>query len=357
MRIAVRADVSSAIGTGHVRRCLTLIEAFARAGHHCRFVARRLDVALERLLGPAPCEVSLLPSPDPTAPFVPDPRVPHAAWAGVDPVRDAEETAMALASESFDLLLVDHYSFSADWHDAVRRRLGCRVAVIDDVADRSLSADFVIDHNHCASHERKFAPWLTRPARILGGPAYAMLAPAYSRCLPFKIRPEVRRLGVFMGGADPNGHTRRVLAAVHVSGFAGEVNVVSTSASPDLAVLASDVESTPGARLMVDLPDLHGFYSSQDLVLGAGGGSTWERCAVGVPSLSCILASNQWSVLGPLEALGVTRIVDLRGPVDLVSELRMLLDSRELRAHLSRASQALVDGRGADRIAKTLCGP
>ena len=355
MRIAVRADASSAIGTGHVRRCLTLIEAFARAGHHCQFVARRLDVALEPLLGPAPCEVSLLPSPDSTAPFVPDPRVPHSAWAEVDPARDAEETAMALASDRFDLVLVDHYSLAADWHDAVRRRLGCRVAVIDDVADRPLSADYVIDQNYCASHERKFASCLTRPARLLGGPYYAMLAPSYGRCPPFEVRPEVRRLGVFMGGADPHGSTARVLAAVRASGFGGDLTVVSTSASSGLAALAGEVGCLPGARLLVDLPDLYGFYSSQDLVLGAGGGSTWERCAVGVPSLSCIVAENQRFVLGPLEGIGVTRVVDLRVAVDLLAELRLLMGSRILRAQLSRASQTLVDGHGAERVVETLC--
>jgi UDP-2,4-diacetamido-2,4,6-trideoxy-beta-L-altropyranose hydrolase len=355
MRIAVRADASSAIGTGHVRRCLTLIEAFARAGHHCQFVARRLDVALERLLGPAPCEVRVLPSPDPAVPFLPDPRVPHAAWAEVDPVRDAEETATALAGDRVDLVLVDHYSFTADWHDVVRQRLGCRVAVIDDVADRPLSADYVIDQNHCANHEHKFAPWLRRPARLLGGPYYSMLAVAYARCPPFEVRPEVRRLGVFMGGADPHGYTVRVLAAVRASGFGGELTVISTSASSGLTALAGEVGSLPGARLLVDLPDLHEFYSSQDLVLGAGGGSTWERCAVGVPSLSCIVAENQRFVLGPLEKIGVTRVVDLRGPVDLLAELRLLLDSRELRAQLSRASQALVDGRGVERVVETLC--
>jgi UDP-2,4-diacetamido-2,4,6-trideoxy-beta-L-altropyranose hydrolase len=333
---------------------MTLMHAFASFGHSCVLVARQLDVPLNQFSDHKLFETRPLPAPDPSSRFQVELEIPHSEWARVEQGLDAEQTIAILSDQKIDLMLVDHYSFSATWHDMVRKSLGCRVIVVDDVADRSLSADFVIDQNYADSHERKYSPWLIRPSRLLCGPRFAMLAPVYRDCPRFQVGQTVRRLGVFMGGVDPFGYTRRVLSAIQESGFIGEITVVSTTSNPDLQALVGTVAEIKGARLELDLPDLHQFFSSQDLVIGAGGGSTWERCAVGVPSISCIFAENHWSVLEPLSRLGVTRVVDVRERFDLVEDLRMLLNSREIREDLACASQSLVDGRGTERIVQAL---
>ena len=44
-----------------------------------------------------------------------------------------------------------------------------------------------------------------------------------------------------------------------------------------------------------------------DLVIGAGGSSNWERCALGVPALVAILADNQAPVVHALARAGAIR--------------------------------------------------
>ena len=49
-RIAIRVDASAAIGTGHLKRCLSLAQALAETGAEVRFVCRRIDPVAARLL-------------------------------------------------------------------------------------------------------------------------------------------------------------------------------------------------------------------------------------------------------------------------------------------------------------------
>lgn len=44
-RVAIRVDASAAIGTGHLKRCLSLAQALIEAGADVRFVCRALDAA------------------------------------------------------------------------------------------------------------------------------------------------------------------------------------------------------------------------------------------------------------------------------------------------------------------------
>src|SRR5687768_16145746 len=142
MRVAIRADASSAMGTGHVRRCLSLAEALRPTGAHVEFITRALGTDAAAKIQAAGFPVHLLPPPSgPVHESTP----PHADWAGVPWQQDAEETIRALRKT--DWLVVDHYAFDARWHKAVAPKLGAQLAIIDDLADRPLHGDVLVDQN------------------------------------------------------------------------------------------------------------------------------------------------------------------------------------------------------------------
>lgn len=145
-RVAIRVDASAAIGTGHLKRCLSLAQALIEAGADVRFVCRALDAVAATVLGDSGIPTLWLSAP--AQAFTPAPDAPpHAAWAGVPQGQDADDTTQALTGWAPDWLVVDHYAFDARWHKAVRDALGCRLLVIDDTADRALDADALLDHN------------------------------------------------------------------------------------------------------------------------------------------------------------------------------------------------------------------
>lgn len=368
MRVGIRVDASLAIGTGHLRRCMSLASSLTDMGAEVRFVVRRHDAAGEVALGSQPFPVAWLDAPTTAsqARMSPEPTVPHERWAGVDWSDDAVETVAALADFQPDWLVVDHYAFDARWHDHVRRDLGCRLMAIDDLADRSLSVEVLLDANFAEDHTEKYAGRLERRCRLLGGPRYALLAPGYRSAPRYRFHPEVRSIGVFMGGTDPGGVSADVVQACREEGgFRGAIEVVSTSANPHLDALRAACAAFPDTTLSLDLSDLSGFYARHDLQIGAGGTATYERCCMGAPTIALVVASNQLVVIPALAAAGVLRAARLSdgpgadipgaGPI-LGDAVRDLVADPDARRKLSEAGMTLVDARGADRVALCLLG-
>lgn len=347
MRVAIRVDASALIGTGHLRRCLSLAQALTEQGSRVCLVARALDGVAAQVLQEAAFAVRCLPEPDGS--FQDDSTAtPHAAWAGVSWAQDARETTLALQSASYDWLVVDHYAFDARWHTAMHASLGCRVMVIDDTADRALWADAMLDHNWAPDHRVKYAGRLRREPHWLAGPRYALLSPAYRNAPRCAAHSEVRSIGIFMGGTDPDGISARVLAACRAAGFAGAIEVVSTSANPHLSALREACAADAATTLTLDQPNLAAFFAHHDLQIGAGGGATWERCCIGAPTIAIAVAANQQAVVPGLASLGAVRAAT---EDTLKTVLSQLLADPSARQALSERAAALVDGRGAQRVA------
>lgn len=350
MRVAIRVDASRAIGTGHLRRSLALGEALRSCGAQVRFVTRSLGLDSAGMIAGAGFEGTALLGP-PGSVFAPDPAIPHSAWGEVPQQRDLEESVAALADFAPEWLVVDSYAFDARWHRGVANGLGCRIAVIDDLADRKLACDVLIDHTFAPDHRAKYGRVLPDGARLFGGPRFALLGPAYPAAPRHQLREEVRSIGVFMGGADPEDFSGRVLEALDLAGFSGEIEVVTTSANPNLPALRARTDRRPSTTLSVDLPDLAGFFARHDLQIGAGGGASWERCCIGVPTLLLVIAPNQMTVAPSLAEAGIADYAPDAAPRKLAAKLAALIADAQRRAALAERSRRLVDGHGAERVA------
>ncbi|MEI8265166.1 MAG: UDP-2,4-diacetamido-2,4,6-trideoxy-beta-L-altropyranose hydrolase [Betaproteobacteria bacterium] len=352
MNVIFRVDASAEIGLGHLARCLSLAQALRTLGARCLFLARELGLALQSRVDAAGFELRLLPAP--RADVDPATDAPaHARWARVGQDTDVADAATALAGLQPEWAVIDHYAFDARWHRAWRSRVGGRVAAIDDLGDRDLAVDLVVDHNVAADHAAKYAGRLGPGATLLGGPRFALIAPAYARAPRCRPGPEVGSIGIFLGGSDAGGYSLRALEVCTRAGFTGPVEVVATSAHPHLSALQEAARRRPQTTLSLDLPDLAAFFARHDLQIGASGGSTWERCCIGAPTLAVMVAENQRMVLEPLAGLGVLEAV-LEYPNDDLTwagALRSLLDRPAQRLAMSERATALVDGRGAERVA------
>ncbi len=342
--VALRADASRAIGWGHVKRCMALAAALRQRGAAPLFVVAPSDMDLAALLEPAGFAWVVLD----TAPGAPDNDV------------DARATAQALRGRRPALVVADHYGLDARWHRAVAQATGARVAAIDDLGDRPLAVDLLIDHNPSCSHAEKYRAVLASGARLCAGPAYALLDAVYANAAPAPLHDTVQRIGIFMGGTDPGHHSLLAWRACReAAGWAGPIELATTSANPRCTEWQALAAQDPQLHLWLDRPDLAAFHRSHDLQIGAGGGALWERCALGVPTLALVCAPNQRLSVPWLAAQGVVHAFDAVEPVSgqvpaLGALIAGLLETPAERAALRARSLSLVDGHGAERAAAAL---
>ena len=95
--------------------------------------------------------------------------------------------------------------------------------------------------------------------------------------------------------------------------------------------------------------------ANSDLAIGAGGGTSWERCALGLPTMLVVQALNQEVVAASLEQIGAARVLgDL---AQVVSKLPQELARLQQPTHLSEmvaAAASITDGRGLERLIRVL---
>lgn len=351
MQVAIRVDAFPEMGTGHAMRCLTLATSLREAGARVRFVTRRgeaLSVAQVSELG---CEFVQLPPAD--VPASGD--LAHWQWLAGSQAQDARDTIDALADSEWDWVVVDHYGLDARWESAVR--MGGRVVVIDDLADRVHDADVLLDQNLHPEGPERYRDLVAPACRVLSGPRFALLRPefALARAEVGVRQGPVRRVLVCFGGSDSANHTAAIVEALGtLSSWSGEVDVVIGAGHVDKDGVSA-LCARHGFTLHVQTRRLAGLLARTDLAIGAGGSTVWERCCLGVPTLMQAVADNQSTQVREVAMAGAASAPDAPDwPRSFERHFMALVHNEGLRGSLSRRGMDLVDGRGAARVVQAM---
>jgi len=356
MRVVFRADSSFTMATGHVVRSLALAGELRRRNADVTFVSRDLPGNAAFLIEEQGITLHRLPRPE-TPIGGPNDGPPHAAWLEEHWSTDVEQTLAALEGTGDpDWVVVDHYALDARWESRLRARAP-RSLVIDDLADRRHDADVLVDQNVAPTGEDPYVRLLPAGASLLRGPAYALVRPEFARLRESREPSrQVRRVLVFMGGADSPGVTSRALDALSDLTDV-EVDVVVGSSNPIAVLIRERVASLPNGTFHFQVGGMAELMLRSDLAVGAGGGAAWERCCLGLPSLVVTLERNQVRVAETLECEGAARYLGHHDRVsadDIAVALHRAMGDPDALASMSRAGMSLVDGKGVSRVADAM---
>jgi UDP-2,4-diacetamido-2,4,6-trideoxy-beta-L-altropyranose hydrolase len=339
--IIIRTDASSSIGIGHVMRCLTLAEELKRHNVNISFICREEVGHLNELIEQRGFRVHTLP-------------------ANLDFVSDRVLTQEIIESQ-FKLpewLVADHYGIDIAWESSFRDQVK-KIMVIDDLADRNHDCDVLLDQNY-SINENRYEKLVPGHCIQLLGPKYALLRLQFleAREKSGKREDEVSKLFVFMGGADTDNVTCKVLKAIQIlnrSDIATDVVVgVSNPYRDEVEKLASMI---PNTRCYFQVEDMVSLMATADLSIGGSGTTTWERCCVGLPSIVISIAENQIGIADNLEKKGVIINLGWHEKVKINNikfALENLLERPDIRKQMRLKSLELVDAYGTNRVAREL---
>jgi UDP-2,4-diacetamido-2,4,6-trideoxy-beta-L-altropyranose hydrolase len=336
VRYLFRVDASQAIGSGHVMRCASLASALRARGAQTCFVSLELPAHLESLLQAQGHEVRRLPE----------------AVRG-DELADARatldgETAVAAC-------VVDHYHLGEAWESAVMTH--APVLALDDLGRPHVSR-WLLDQNHYADPQARYETRCPAHVERLFGPTFALLRDEFAQARACaRVRDgAVRHVLVFLGAMDAQNFTATALKAIDLGMTPSvQVTVIAGASHPDLPGLQAWCDRRGQAELHVQVRDMTPHLLAADLAIGAGGSSTWERCACGLPTVAISLADNQREVILEGARAGFLWGIDHVPSADeLATVLRVLSCAPGLVQHLSRQSLQVTDANGADRVADLL---
>lgn len=257
MNIIIRTDASRTIGSGHVMRCLTIAKALQKRGGNVRFFMKELPGHL----------------------------IDYVEKQGFKNIHEAIEA---------ELYIIDHYDIDAKWEREIRN-YAKKVMVIDDLANREHDCDLLLDQNILPDFEKRYEDLVPIHCVKLLGPKYLIMRDEFIKArMQIIVRNfKLDRLLIFMGGTDPTNETLKVLHALDISNYRFKyVDVIVGDGNVNKIEIES-ICIREGYYFHSQIDYIAKLMVEADFSIGAGGSTTWERCYVGLPSSSTIVAENQ----------------------------------------------------------------
>jgi methionyl-tRNA formyltransferase len=342
MRIGIRVDASTGIGSGHVFRCTNLAEAFQKIGITPIFFMKGGANSLTKLVVELGYEVETLSAQYPTNdgnPFF------------LDVARDAESFVKSASRHSIDAVLVDHYGVDAIWESRVGEKFP--VFAIDDFLDRQHSAKLVFNPNYLCQEDIEIFRSTSPKSECLSGSMFALVK--NHSCFDRTSSPSLANLppiSVYFGASDPSGITLKVLQILtREMKLKNTIHVVSGINSNCKEELAEFSKQFDNVQLHDFVDDISSIFSIAPIAIGAGGSTIWERLLFRNHTLAIAIAENQLPLSKNLANIGAINFI---GQYSNLTHQELLLGiENHIQSYqdFSPDPKVNIDRQGTNRIA------
>lgn len=333
MKLLIRADANAAIASGHIRRCLSIADAFEQKETEIVFVSS--EVEAKQVLAGTKYRCIILEN----------------------DYREKESELPLLREimqrEAVDGILVDSYEVTGDYLSRLAKE--CPLAYIADTEQNDFHGDMLINYTQCVKRQHPETKFL------LLGERYVPLRREF-RNVPHRRREKVERVLITTGGSDPDGMSGDILRGCMGSKLLRDVHytVVVGNYFEHVDKLEKLAEKCSQVELKYNVTDMAQLMKTHDAAVSAGGTTLFELCACGLPTVSFAMADNQLPMTRYLEECGAIAYAgDERDNKESVVQkvVRQLEDwmfhIEEMNERAARMSR-MVDGLGAERIAEKL---
>ncbi len=345
MKIAIRVDASTLIGSGHVMRCLVLADAIKAKGHHVVFVCLPLNGALIDYVKQRGHDVIKL-SQDAMSALPPD-ASEYEIWLQRPIETDAYDFLAYVGS--LDIVITDHYAIGYSWQKIVKATLNCKIVAIDDLC-REHMVDLLVDQT-LGRHILEYPS----VKNVLAGSDYALLSPDFYKkrenAFTRKLDRADLKVLITMGGVDRHNVTLQVLHTL-VNALDAKFTVLLGKKAPHYEAVKEFCAEFNHINHLDFCDDMPSLMLQHAVSIGAPGMTSWERACLGLPSIIIPIADNQKHVAESLNKSGVSEVVSMDA---ISSDLKPALDKllQNYTAYLD-TSLGVCDGLGINRVVQEI---
>ncbi len=356
LNVAFRVDASTTIGIGHLMRTLTLADALLQEGSYTRFISRNIPEYMHEKLINKGHAITVLKNNEQNEI---QSELKHAHWLGVNQEVDAKQTLQAINDKSWDWMVTDHYAIDYHWHGIIKPYTN-KIMVIDDLADRQHECILLMDQTLGRKAE-EYRALVPETCDILTGAHYALLRPEFSamreQSLKRREHPKLEHFLITMGGMDHINATGTVLEILRNCPLpkTASITVIMGAQAPSLNRVIDQARNMPWpTEVKVNVENMAELMNASDLIIGAAGSSTWERCCLGVPGITVVIADNQENIANALQQAnaslhaGNPRATSFRDR--LTENISQLLDNPAMLKSISDAAAGVTAGTGTATV-------
>ncbi len=334
MKIAIRADGSTAIGMGHIYNSLAIADVLREKGAEIYFITRDYAAAVQKL----------------------QERGYHVEKiaAGLKEKDSFDKTINILDGKDTKFLITDLLVIHHDCSAELRKR-GIKSVSFDILGNIALQSDIIFNRTTLT---KRFSNYKDNGyTQYYLGPKYVPLAKQYWGLKNKKreIR-EVKKVLVCLGGGDEFNLTTRV--AKILDSFPVETTLVLGKAfQGELELHRAMQEMRSKPIILKDIPNMAEIMLLHDLAVCAGGSVLYELAITGTPAM--IIPMNDHQVENGEEFQRLGSVISMGMHTDIsdgkISEkLQELITGQELRRKMSENGKSITDGKGAERAAKII---
>lgn len=338
----IRADANEIIGTGHIMRCLSIAEEMRRQGEDVTFIIA--DERPEKMIVAKGFHVICL----------------HSVWDDLE--QETDELIRVIRDCEISILLVDTYFVTKDYLKALQSNT--KIVYIDDLNNFIYPVDYLINYNIYADdlhYQKRYKKAGMSQTKFILGTGYVPLRSEFSD-ITRVITGEVSKVLITSGGTDNYNVVGNILEQLEqqIWFFDLEYYVILGRFNISKSQLEEKWKDCSNIHLLSNVNNMVDYMRLCDIAITAGGVTTYEICACGIPAIMYTLADNQLQIAKSVSKRKLIPWVgDVRTDMNMCMQrlvlcLDKLLKDVNLRRQISCRMQSLVDRNGCKKLVELL---
>jgi len=293
LNIIFRVDSGSMIGSGHVYRCLSFAEYIRNS--NIEFICKNYDKNCIPLISKRykVYEIEKDKNYEITLNIN--------SWLGDTSLKDAKKTIDIIKNKNIDWLIIDHYSINKEWEDNIRPYVK-NIFVIDDFTNREHNCEILLNQQIEPKESKLYFSLLPSHCKLLLGKDYILINKKFiTASKNRKPITQLKRINIFMGGGDPSNETLKIIKICDKLNkklnYPFIFDIIIGFSNKFKKEIEEHCNSNNNFNFHYNINYMENLFSKTDLAIGAGGGTTYERCIMGIPTILLCIAENQKLVL------------------------------------------------------------